>query len=63
MFIVYFPCKDNTINYQNDISDCLGFMEQCVQMSDRNDVMISGDINFECCCNNVGYKAFLSLCE
>jgi len=63
MFIVYFPCKDNTVDYQNDISDCLGFMEQCVQMSDHNDVMILGDMNFECSCNNVGYKAFLSLCE
>ena len=32
-------------------------------MSDRNDVIILGDLNFECHSNNVGYKAFLSLCE
>jgi len=63
MFIVYFLCKNNTTNYQNDISDCSGFMEQCVQMSDHNDVMILGDMNFKCCDNNIGYKAFLSLCE
>jgi len=63
MFIVYFPCKDNTVDYQNDISDCLGFMEQYVQMSDHNDVIILGDLNFECHCNNVRCKAFLYLCE
>jgi len=45
------------------ISDCLGFMEQCVQMYGHNDVIILGDMNFACCCNNVGYKAFPSLCE
>ena len=30
MFTVYFPCKDNTADYQNNISDCLGSMEQCL---------------------------------
>jgi len=46
MFIVYFPCEDNTVDYQNDISDCLGFMEQCVQMSDHNDVIIFWEHEF-----------------
>ena len=30
MFTIYFPCKDNTVDYQNNISDCLGSMEQCL---------------------------------
>ena len=34
-----------------------------MQMSDHNDVIILGDLNFECHCNNVRYKAFLYLCE
>ena len=61
VFIVYFPCQSN--DYINELLECLGFIEKCVNLYDYDDIMILGDMNFECNTKNTGYNLFLNLCN
>jgi len=58
--IVYFPCYKTDFDYQSDLLECLGFIEQCVSSSNYDGFVILGDMNFELDPSNVGYQLFKS---
>jgi len=62
IIVVYFPCCDNSYDYECELSECLGFIENCLCKGGYDDVVVLGDMNFECG-NNVGYQMFSSVCE
>jgi len=62
-FVVYFPCYNKSDEYVDELGECLGFIEKCARISDCDNFIILGDMNFECVNGNVGYNLFLSLCE
>jgi len=61
VFIVYFPCQSN--DYINELLECLGFIEKCVNLYDYDDIMILDDINFECNTKYTRSNLFLNLCN
>ena len=56
---VYFPCFSNSVEYTTQLDDCMSFIED-VLIKGR-DVIVLGDVNFECQSNNAGYKQCASV--
>ena len=56
---VYFPCPSNSVEYSTQLDDCLSFIEDVLVQG--CDVMVLGDVNFECQSNNAGYKQCASV--
>ena len=52
---VYFPCQSQNTAYVNEISECLGFIDNLLNNEVYTDVVIMGDTNFECSEQNVGF--------
>jgi len=46
LITVYFPCSDAGMNYVNELSSCLGFLESVIYTGEK--VIVLGDINFAC---------------
>ena len=61
--IVYFPCYKTDLNYQSDLLECLGFIEQCVSCSNYDGLVILGDMNFELDPSSTGYQLFKSFAD
>jgi len=51
---VYFPCFSSNAEYLNELADCLSFVEDIC--ADGHDVIILGDMNFECSLSNAGFR-------
>ena len=63
LFTVYFPCYKNTADYDNEVLDCLGFIEQCINDFDCPNFVVLGHMNFECKHNSHGFKMFDPMCK
>ena len=50
----YFPCYRSGINYNTELTECLGFIEEV--LDDGLQSVILGDMNFPCDTSNAGYK-------
>ena len=61
--IVYFPCSNSSVDYECDLLECLGFIEKCASVYEYDNLMVLGDMNFECNAGNRGYKLFQPLCD
>lgn len=63
LIAVYFPHMGVSGDYVVELSECLGFIDHCLHSSNYHDVIILGDMNFDCKVNSVGFKMFNSLCD
>ena len=54
---VYFPCFSSSAEYSAELTECLSFVEDIC--NDGHDVIVLGDMNFECRLSNAGFR----LCE
>ena len=54
IMFVYFPCFSNSVEYTTQLDDCMSFIED--DLVNGHDVLMLGDVNFECKLNNAGYK-------
>jgi len=61
LFIVYFPCSGNNSDYDSELLECPGFIEQCAAMYDYHNIMVLGDMNFECESGSRGYTLFKNM--
>ena len=59
--VVYFPCS-TSVDYECELSECLGFIEMCLNVEKYDDVVVMGDMNFECSLNNTGFRIFNDFC-
>jgi len=50
---VYFPCFSSSPEYSAELNECLSLIEDVC--SDGNDVILLGDMNFECSLSNAGF--------
>jgi len=60
--VVYFPCLGSSTDYECDLTECLGFVETCVNMSIYDDIIVLGDMNFDTSKNNIGSRLFHDFC-
>ena len=60
--VVYFPCLNSSAEYECELTECLGFIETCLDMVTCYDIIVLGDMNFECSGNNIGFKIFNDFC-
>jgi len=60
--LVYFPCLNLTVDYECELSDCTGFIEKCFDAVAFDDIIVLGDMNFDCSTSNVGWNIFHSFC-
>ena len=51
---VYFPCFSSTAEYSAELNECLSFIEDVC--TDGHDVILLGDMNFECSLSNAGFR-------
>ena len=63
LVVVYFPCTSASADYECEIAECLGFIEECLLSNTYQDIVILGDMNFDCVDNSLGYKMFSSMCK
>ena len=61
LLISYFPCYDNSSEYFCELSDCLGFLQNCIEDSDADGIILLCDFNFECVDTHRGYNLFKEL--
>jgi len=59
----YFPCASLAVDYDCELTECLGFTEACLNMVDYDSVIVLGDMNFECSLRNRGYRMFKDFCS
>ena len=59
IMFVYFPCFSNSVEYTTQLDDCISFIED--DLVNGHDVLMFGDVNFECQLNNAGYKQCTSV--
>jgi len=52
----YFPCYSHSVDYRNELSDCLSLLEDV--MSNGRPTVIIGDMNFPCDWDNKGFMLF-----
>jgi len=58
LFGCYFPCDDNSSNYDNHVSAVLGYIESVLEEFPGIKFGILGDLNFECRTDYRGYCVF-----
>lgn len=58
LIIVYFPCSSHGKEYEDEILDCLGFIEDSADSNNVDGIVIAGDMNFEWRSTNVGRGLF-----
>jgi len=58
---VYFPCAEVSTAYQNEVSECLGFIDHTLSSNSYDDVVIIGDTNFPCHTVTSGYTLLSKL--
>ena len=63
MVVVYFPCFNTSAEYECELSECLGFIEACLSMDKYNDIIVLGDMNFDCSPANAGFRIFSDFCS
>jgi len=51
---VYFPCFSSSAEYSAELNECLSFIEDVC--TDGHDVILLGDMNFECSLSNAGFR-------
>ena len=51
---VYFPCFSSSAEYSAELNECLSFIENVC--TDGHDVILLGDMNFECSLSNAGFR-------
>lgn len=56
---VYFPCFSADVEYSVELGNCIGFLEEVVDQSDKS--IIVGDVNFPCSVDNRGFVQLQSL--
>jgi len=42
LMLVYFPCFGNSSDYECDLSECLGFIDNCAHAYDYDDIIVLG---------------------
>jgi len=66
LIIVYFPCvnrEKHGNDYEDEILECLGFIEDSVEHNTADGILVVGDMNFEWRAANAGRGLFESLAE
>jgi len=62
LIIVYLPCNiSHGKEYEDEILECLGFIEDSVEHNSADCIMIAGDFNFEWRCQNIGRDLFQNM--
>jgi len=57
-FDVYLPYYESSYAYQDEMHECIGFIENCILCNDCDNIILLGDFNFKCRPNNqsTGYN-------
>ena len=57
---VYLPCSTGSCDYETEINECVGFIENCMVCNDYDSVLLLGDFNLECNAQSRGYQILSS---
>ena len=57
IFSVYFPCRDSTAEYEIELSSCIGFIDNHINIGSDTETIILGDTNFDCSLSNLGFRS------
>jgi hypothetical protein len=55
LIVVYFPCGHGGPDYVAELGLCLGYIDNLISERGSDNVIIFGDMNFECIAANTGY--------
>jgi len=58
---VYWPSDRTTPDYSTTISSIHGFIDCVIDNNPGCQLMITGDLNFQCCTDDKGYAVFCHL--